>query len=107
MTGSASNLTFNLVLHHDKLKTMNQVLLRGALVEVSRIQILLLDWAQKVGPDTCVTQPCMCIISWDTRVPNQKKANQDSLSMKKNEVLHAHRRRAILYRYMQFFYLLL
>ena len=40
MTGSASNLTLNLVLHHDKLKNLNRVVLRGALVEVSGIQML-------------------------------------------------------------------
>ena len=40
MTGSASNLTLKLVLHHDELKNVNHVVLCGALVEVSRIQIL-------------------------------------------------------------------
>ena len=38
MTGSA--LTLKLVLHHDELKNVNHVVLRGALVEVSGIQIL-------------------------------------------------------------------
>ena len=44
MTGRASYLTLKLVLHHDELKNVNHVVLRGALVD---------------------TQPCMCIISWD------------------------------------------
>ena len=38
MTGSA--LTLKLVLQHDELKNVNHVVLRGALVEVSGIQIL-------------------------------------------------------------------
>ena len=40
MTGSASNLTLMLVLHHDEHKNVNHVVIRGALVEVSGIQIL-------------------------------------------------------------------
>ena len=64
MTGSALNLTLKLVLHQDELKKVNHVVLRGALVEVSGIP---LDRAEKVGPETSVTQPCMCIISCDTR----------------------------------------
>ena len=61
MTGSASNLTLNLVMHHDELKNVNNVVLRGVLVEDSNP--IPLDWAQKVGPEIRVTQPCMCIIS--------------------------------------------
>ena len=41
MTGSASNLTLKLLLHHDELKNVNHVVARGALVEVSGIQIIL------------------------------------------------------------------
>ena len=78
MTGSASNLTLKLLLHHDELKNVNHVVARGALVEVSNP--ITMHWAQKVSPETCVTQPCMCIISWDTRGGGgQKKANQDSV----------------------------
>ena len=40
MTGSASNLTLKLVLHHDELKNVNHLVLLGTLVEVSGIQIL-------------------------------------------------------------------
>ena len=40
MTGSASNLTLKLVLHHDELKNVNHIVLFGALVDVSGIQIL-------------------------------------------------------------------
>ena len=40
MTGSALNLTLKLVLHHDELKNVNHAFLRGALLEVSGIQIL-------------------------------------------------------------------
>ena len=40
MTGSASNLTFKLVLHHDELKNVNYAVLCVAIVEVSGIQIL-------------------------------------------------------------------
>ena len=42
MTGSASNLTLKLVMHHNELKNVNYVVLRGALVEVSNH--ILLDW---------------------------------------------------------------
>ena len=41
MTGRrALNLTLKLVLHHEDLKNVNHVVLRGALVEVSGFQIL-------------------------------------------------------------------
>ena len=40
MTGSASNLPLKLAMQNDKLKNVNHVVLRGALVEVSGTQIL-------------------------------------------------------------------
>ena len=57
MTGSASNLTLKLVLHHDELKNVNHVVL-GALVEVSGIQILF-HWTglKKLVQKACVTKP--------------------------------------------------
>ena len=38
MTGSTSNLTLKLVLHHEELKNVNHAVLRGALVEALHLQ---------------------------------------------------------------------
>ena len=46
MTGRASKLTLKLGLHHNELKNVSHVVLRGALVEVSGIKILF-HW---IGP---------------------------------------------------------
>ena len=54
MTGSASNLTLKLVLHHDELKNMNHAVLRGGLgcrcKCIRDSNPIPLDRAQKVGP---------------------------------------------------------
>ena len=60
MTGSASNLTSKLVVQQDELKNVNHAVLRGALVELGLrdSKPFPLLRAQKVGPETCETQPC-------------------------------------------------
>ena len=56
------------MLFHDELKNVNHDGPPWRPCRGLRISNhILLDRAQKVGPVTCVTQPCMCIISWDTR----------------------------------------
>ena len=87
MTGCASNLNLKFVLHHDDLKNVNHVVLwrpfRGLLRDSNPIP---LDRAQKVGPESCVTQPCICALSPEIpEIPptyiRQKKANQDRVKI--------------------------
>ena len=99
MTGSASNLTLKLVLHHDELKNVNHVVL-GALVEVSGIQILF-HWTglKKLVQKACVTKPekpkiVHYLLRYQGRgevAPayiRQKKANQDRVKDRIRSMLH-------------------
>ena len=74
-----SNLTLKLMLHHDELKNVNHVVLRGALVEVSGIQILfhwigLKSWSRNMCNTTLY--PPLPLPTQPTYI-RHKKANQD------------------------------